>query len=55
MLTFDKLKIVTNIDYIQIDDIDGFQQTIKNNICSSVKLPQASDLSIGYLKKFITY
>ena len=31
MLTFDKLKIVTNIDYIQIDDIDRFQQTIKNN------------------------
>lgn len=37
MLTFDKLKIVTKIDYIQIDDIDRFQQTIKNNTLTELK------------------
>ena len=37
MITFDKLKIVTKIDYIQIDDINTFQQIIKNNTLKELK------------------
>ena len=55
MLTFDKLKIVTNIDYIQIDDIDGFQQTIKNNALTELKFnitsPYLLYIEIDYLEK----
>lgn len=55
MLTFDKLKIVTNIDYIQIDDIDGFQQTIKNNTLTELKFnitsPYLLYIEIDYLEK----
>lgn len=55
MLTFDKLKIVTNIDYIQIDDIDRFQQTIKNNTLTELKYnitsPYLLHIEIDYLEK----
>ena len=55
MLTFDKLKIVTNIDYIQIDDIDRFQQTIKNNTLTELKFnitsPYLLYIEIDYLEK----
>lgn len=55
MLTFDKLKIVTNIDYIQIDDIDRFQQTIKNNTLTELKYnitsPYLLYIEIDYLEK----
>ena len=37
MLTYDKLKLVTKIDYIQIDDINTFQQIIKNNTLKELK------------------
>ena len=55
MLTFDKLKIVTNIDYIQIDDINRFQQTIKNNTLTELKYnitsPYLLYIEIDYLEK----
>ena len=55
MSTFDKLKIVTNIDYIQIDDIDRFQQTIKNNTLTELKFnitsPYLLYIEIDYLEK----
>lgn len=54
MLTFDKLKIVTNIDYIQIDDIDRFQQTIKNNTLTELKFnitsPYLLYIEIDYIE-----
>ena len=55
MLTFDKLKIVTKIDYIQIDDIDRFQQIIKNNTLCELKYnityPYLLYIEIDYLEK----
>lgn len=55
MLTFDKLKLVTKIDYIQIDDIDRFQQTIKNNTLTELKFnitsPYLLYIEIDYLEK----
>ena len=55
MLTFDKIKLVTHIDYIQIDDIDGFQQTIKNNTLTELKFnitsPYLLYIEIDYLEK----
>ena len=54
MLTFDKLKLVTKIDYIQIDDIDGFQQIIKNNTLKELKYnityPYLLYIEIDYLE-----
>ena len=54
MLTFDKLKLVTKIDYIQIDDIDRFQQIITNNTLKELKYnityPYLLYIEIDYLE-----
>ena len=54
MLTFDKLKLITKIEYIQIDDIDRFQQIITNNTLKELKYnitsPYLLYIEIDYLE-----
>ncbi len=54
MLTFDKLKIVSKIENIEICNHEAFEQTIKNNTVASLKYkcinPYALYIEIDYLE-----
>lgn len=54
MLTFDKLKIVSKIENIEICNHAAFEQTIKNNTVASLKYkctnPYVLYIEIDYLE-----